>query len=384
MSRPGLSDVDSKIAQTTWVFAKDRLMDRGVLEWALEFTDQHLAERATFRQLFDYHSTQVAEPYRQAWRWVFEFWDRPDAGTGYDRLLMKRDLRSGASQAETIRLIVMAVKPWLKIESRGKLESIYNEVRAKRPKTVNDLLWLSVSSGERLTPDDLNLENIKDRDFLFELANALNSALLSGLNLAARIGHVSERQDSTNWQVNRVYFVPPEQYPDGGGEPDRYHDGFAPSAKLLFAVVEQLAITDRAAAQRVIASWDIGRWKLYKRLWAAAARNDELVMSSEVEGFLQRLDDREFWFASSYPEFAEVRALRWNSLSATTRVALERRLLKGEPLRFLPKRIERAEATIYAKRRAVTELQRIQVAGAILSERTQTWLNSATANLAHP
>ncbi|RUZ74677.1 hypothetical protein EN943_23120 [Mesorhizobium sp. M7A.F.Ca.US.006.01.1.1] len=384
MSRAKLSDVDSKIVQTTWVFAKDRLMDREVLEWALEFADQHLAERAALRQLFDHHSEQVAEPYRQAWRWVFEFWDRPQAETSYERLLMKRDLKAGASHAETIRLIVMAVKPWLKIESRGRLEAIYNEVRVKRPKSIDDLLRLSVSSGERLTPEDLDLNSIKDRDFLFELANSLNSALLSGLNLAARIGQISQRADNTNWQVHRVYFVPPAQFPDGGGEPDRYHDGFAPSTKLLFAVLEQLATVDRAAAQRVIASWDIDRWTLYKRLWAAAARNGELLTSSAVEKFFQTLDDREFWSAGSYPEFAETRALRWNSLSLTARVALERRLLKGEPRRLLPKRIEPAEATLYVTRRAVAELQRIQVTGAILSEKTQTWLNTAIAGLDNP
>lgn len=381
MSRAKLPDADSKVAQATWVFAKDRLMDREVLEWALEFTDQHLAERTTFRQLFDSHSEQVAEPYRQAWRWVFEFWDRPQAGSSYDRLLMKRDLKANASATETIRLIVTAVKPWLKIESRRRLEAIYNEVRVKRPKNVNDLLWLSISSGERLTPEDLNLKDIKDRDFLFELANSLNSAVLTGLNLAARIGQISQRADSTNWQVHRVYFVPPTQFPDGGGEPDRYHDGFAPSTKLLFAVVEQLATFDRAAAQRVIASWDIDRWALYRRLWAATARNSELLTSSAVEKFLQTLDDREFWSAGSYPEFAEVRALRWNSLSLTARDALERRLLKGEPRRLLPKRIEPVEATLYVVRRAITELQRIQVTGAVLSKKAQSWLNTATASL---
>lgn len=371
-----LSDTDARIAHNTRAFALERLTDREFLEWARLLRSDQVAERAALREVLDFRIKDLAEPYAQAWRYLFEFWDAPFAETSYDRLLLKRDLKSRASQSETISLIVSAVRPWIRLESARKYEA-FGHKRAKNPKTIGDIFWVSMEGGEPLTPDELDLKNNDDRDFLFELALALNASLLSGLNQARSIGMIAGDADATTWLVHRVYFVPPDQYPEGGGEPDRYKKGFAPTTKLLFATVEQLAKIDTKAALRAISSWDVDRWKLYKRLWAAAARGASLVDASEVADFLVNLDDREFWWTDAFPEFAELRALRWSSLPDRVRKRLERRLIKGEPPARLMKRLGKEQALQAVLRRSTIEMQRIKIAGGELSETANNWLENA-------
>jgi hypothetical protein len=371
-----LSDIDARIAQNTRAFALERLTDREFLEWARLLRSDQVAERAALRDLLDFRIKDLGEPYASAWQYLFEFWDAPFAETSYDRLLLKRDLKSRASQSETISLIVSSVRPWIRLESARKYEA-FGHKRARHPKTIGDIFWISMEGGEPPTPDEIDLKNNEDRDFLFELALALNASLLSGLNQARRIGMIAGDADATTWLVHRVYFVPPNQYPEGGGEPDRYKKGFAPTTKLLFATVEQLARIDQKAALRAISSWDVDRWKLYKRLWAAAAREASLISASDVAEFLVKLDDREFWWTDAFPEFAELRALRWSSLPDLVRTRLERRLIKGEPPGRLIKRLGKDEALEAVTRRSAIELQRIKIAGGQLSDVADNWLHNA-------
>ncbi|RVP63947.1 hypothetical protein CN071_19020 [Sinorhizobium meliloti] len=370
------NDVDARIAQNTRAFALERLSDRSFLEWALTLRQDQIAERTALRDLVEYRGKEIAEPYLQAWQYLFEFWDGPSGDASQDRLLLKHELKTGGSPTEIISLIVAAVRPWIRVEN-GKKYEVFGHKRAKEPKSIGDVFWVSMEGGKGITPEEIGLSQTEDRDFLFELAVALNAALLHGLNQAHRIGYIGGGADPTSWLVQRVYYVPPEQYPDGGGEPDRHKQGFAPTTKLLFAVVERLAQIDKKAALRIIASWDVDRWKLYKRLWAAAARDATLIEPSDVGEFLTILDDQEFWWTHAFPEIAELRAVRWSSLSLGFTKQLEQRILKGEPPARLRKRLGREEAKAAVTRLSMTELQRIKLAGGHLSGKAESWLQQA-------
>lgn len=378
---PSFSDKDAIIAQNTRVFAMERLQDRDFLEWALALRYDQLAERAALKDLLEFRLADVAEPYREAWVNLLEYWDDATTDSPYDRLLLKRELKLGASPSQVITLITEAVRPRIKVESGQKYEA-FGRKRAKHPKTVGDIFWVSIDGGEQLTPEEIGLADITDRDFLFELATALNAVLLTGLNQARRIGMIASDADSTVWLVHRVYFVPAGQFAEGGGEPDRYSKGFAPTTKLLYAVFERLSEVDRPAALRVMTAWDADRWKLYKRLWAAAARDEAVVSGTEISRFLASLDDTEFWRTDAFPEFAELRAVRWSSLSDNVAASIEQRLVNGEPIARLKKRMGKDNAKIAAARRSVTELQRVKAGGGQLSISTEAWL--AKTLLQHP
>jgi len=374
MPRLSLTDTERKINLTTRAFAAGRLADTAILEWAIELKSDQIAEREALRDLFEYQPKPIRDPYRLAWRCVFEYWERPDVETHREKYEIRRQLKGDGSPREIIRLIVEAVRPWLQIDTSKRFRALSGEAQPARPSHLKHLIYASISSGSRLMPADIRLEETEDRNFLFELATALNAALLAGLNLGHMIGSISKDMDVTNWQVHRAYFVPPEQYPDGGGEPDRHSDGFAPSTKLLFAVMERLSILDIEAARRVIENWDREGWTLYRRLWAAAARNPALADSDEVAAFLIELADREFWWASAYPEFAELRAIRWATLSPDDQNRIEQRVLKGEPATLIPSRIEKSDRAGYKDYHVFVELRRIQAAGGNLTDKGQKWL----------
>ncbi len=375
MRRPRISDTGNRIRQSTRAFVDGRLQDLAVLEWATSLSKDHEAERSSVRDLFDHRVKELAEPYALAWRCVFEYWQRPDAETNHEKYLIKRELTQGGTQREIIQLIVEAIRPSLKIETSKRYQALSGEKLPAKPTLLRHLIWASISSGDRLTPNDIGLDNISDRNFLFELAVALNAALLSGLNLGRMIGSISARMDITNWQVQRVYYVPPAQFPAGGGEPDRHRDGFAPVTKLMFAVTEKLASIDAAAARRIVSSWDTSEWRLFRRLWAAAARNPDLISAEDVSTFLETVEDVEFWRPGICPEIAEVRAVRWGDFPTASVARLEQRLLKGEPVKLIPKSVEKADRTNFRQHRIRIELQRIQSAGGQLSKKATRWLN---------
>lgn len=372
-----LNDVDAKIAQNTRAFAIERLSDRSILEWALTLRPDQIAERTALRDLVEYRVKEIAEPYLQAWQYLFEFWDGPSGDASQDRLLIKHELRTGGSPTEIISLIVAAVRPWIRVENGKKYEAFGHKL-PKKPKRVRDIFWVSMEGGRGIAPEEIGLGESVDRDFLFELAVALNAALLSGLNQARRIGYIGDA-DPMSWLVQRVYYVPPEQFADGGGEPDRHKQGFAPTTKLLFAVVKSLALLDKKAASRVVSSWDTDRSKLYKRLWAAVARDESMIGATDVAEFLTKLDDQEFWWPHAFPEIAELRAVRWNSLPEEVTQQLERRILKGEPAGRLRKRLGKDEAKNALVRLSMTELQRIKLAGGHLSAKAEDWLQKAAS-----
>ncbi|ASQ13133.1 hypothetical protein [Sinorhizobium meliloti] len=377
MRTVSLNYLDQRIVQNTRAFALDRLADRSFLEWALMLRSDQVAERAVLRDLVDYRVKEIAEPYLQAWQYLFEFWDGPSGDSSQDRLLLKQELKSGGSQTEIICLIVAAVRPWIQVESAKKLQAFGHKL-PKKPKRVRDIFWVSMEGGKGVTPDEIGLGASEDRDFLFELAVALNAALLSGLNQARRIGYIGHA-DPMSWLVQRVYYVPPEQFADGGGEPDRHKQGFAPTTKLLFAVVKRLALFDKKAASRVVSSWDTDRSKLYKRLWAAVARDESMIGATDVAEFLTKLDDQEFWWPHAFPEIAELRAVRWNSLPEEVTKQLEQRIIKGEPPARLKKRLGKEEAKSAVVRLSIMEFQRIKLAGGHLSAKAGKWLQNAVS-----
>ncbi|WP_434118744.1 hypothetical protein [Sinorhizobium meliloti] len=365
--RPRLKDAGAYVYQSTRAFFADRLAERETLQWAIDLTHEQTTEQAALRDLFELRQENLSAVYKEAWRWIFEYWQRPNYDDLEDRFYVRRALKAKSAHPELIRIIVSQVKPWINVEDRSKRSAIYGESASKTPRTVNHLLSLSVTSGEIPQLEEIGFSEIDDDSFLIELANQLDTALLSGLFLAKRIGFITDRADSTNWQVRRVYLVPAAQYPAGGGEPDRHARGFAPISKLLYSLIERLAELDLGAAKRIIAGWDLGRWKLHKRLWAASARDRRLVDATEVGEFLTSLTDQEFWQAGSFPEIAELRATRWNELDDAATRLLEKRLLRGQPLAMLPARLTEDEASGAIKRNLYTELSRIVAGNGLLS-----------------
>ncbi len=170
-----LNDAENRVRQTTWAFADGRFEDPEVIEWAIALTPEQETERISLRELCDRQRRALREPYALAWRCIFEFWRAPQTQTAHDALLVRRELKQGGRLREAIKLIVNAVAPWLKVETARRFQSLAAERAPKRPRHLKHLLYASISSGKRLTPQDIGLAEIGDRDFLFELRYSANS-----------------------------------------------------------------------------------------------------------------------------------------------------------------------------------------------------------------
>ena len=184
----------------------------------------------------------------------------------------------------------------------------------------------------------------------------------------------------------RVYFVHLRHGANGqagaggeGNEPDAFNRGIAPCVKFLHAAVLRIADLDPQAAMPFLLRWRFSDFAIHRRLWAAGARDARLASPEDVANFLAGLDQRQYWDLNSFPEVAELRALRFRALNPDDQSATVRRLRRG-PRRKYWRRDAQAETVRVARRYiSALELRRIEVAGGNLPIRLRGWLLEALA-----
>ena len=373
-------------------FLQDRLIEPRITNWAIGLKANRWVERAAIVELLTAPGAPpLPEPYDSAWRLILESWSYPSvqpytAATPLSHI--RNRLRAGDRSGTLIEDISGLVAPRLELKPPHRRPWLDPRKRW-RPKTVQDLFTAGLS-GPSLVYDfrspviDIALEHISDVPFLRALASALTSAIERGLHAARRIYGDEEIAWPADASPLRVYFVPPQigihDWDGPGGrvfEPDGATRGVGPAVKLLHSVVERLAELDPEATTPFLAAWRQSDSSIYRRLWAATARTPQAVPSSEVPRFLLELDDGDFWNLWTYPEFAELRAVRYATLQPRDQEAIARRLRKGIPRRLLPKELNPRDARSAKRAFAATELRRIEIGGGSLPTPIRKWLLEA-------
>ena len=352
------------------------------MDWALRLKPDRRVERTAIHELLvGPDAPRLREPYATAWPLILESWSyRATAGFPASALQqIRRRLQGGDRSGNLVEEIAdfaaprLAVKP---LQARPRSPAR----KSRRPRTLGDLLSAGLTSvslaiGFREHRIDIGLDEITDADFLHAVASALMSAVDRGLYLARRIHGSTERDWPPLVSPLRVYFVPPKTAVndrDGSGgrlfEPDALTPGLGPAVKLLHAVLQRIAELDAGTARSFLGRWRHSDRAVYRRLWAAAARNADTVSAAEAGEFLTALDDAEFWDFWSFPEFAELRAARFKDFEPETQALILRRLRKGLPRRYFPRNMDAEE--IRTKRRALAamELRRIELGGGTLPD----------------
>jgi hypothetical protein len=264
---------------------------------------------------------------------------------------------------------------WLEIRSFSE-ERVDLQTSVQRPRTVSDLFSTRLTSGEIVDPGRINLGNLTDRSFLLSLAQALDAAVITGLDIAKRIGWDGERRFWQLGQLHRVYYVPAAERAAGEHEPDEFHRGIAPSVKLLHAAILRLIDIDVGRATEFIRGWKLANSSVHLRLWAALSRDRRITPPVAIGPMLLALDDRRFWNLHDYPEIAELRAKRFSELAALEQAALTARIRKLPPRSLWPRKVD---ADVLERGRlywALRELKRIEIAAGFLSQRDKLWLES--------
>lgn len=377
-SRTYLEEQDKATLRATVAFLDTRLTDPATIEWALRLSPDQRIERLAVEGLLNGPGWKALdEPWATAWRLIEESWsvaaieERPSTAIYGIRGRLGADDHSGA----IISRIVGLVAPRLKVEPVDPWRWQFAK-KPRRPKTVDQLVSAKLTSGDLADLTVLGLAKLTEVTFLKGLGSALDSAVTHGLEIARRLGWDGQR---SSWQLGglgRVYYVGNAPRERENKDPDAFRHGIAPSVKLLYAVVERLAELEAHAALPFVHRWQMTASPVHVRLWAAAARNPELVASDEVAAFLVNLDNRHFWGLHEFPEIAELRALRFEELDLQARKIISKRCQKGPPRNHWPRNSEASDVQNAQLYWAVRELKRIEVAGGILPSKQRAWVDA--------
>ena len=396
--KQNLSDRERARLRLAVAFLRGRLTEPQTTNWALGLKSDRRVERAAIVELLTApDAPPLQEPYASAWLLIIESWSYPpvqqyDAATPL--LHIQTRLCAGDRSDTVIEEISRLVAPRLELKPPPRRPWLNARTRW-RPKTIHDLFTAGLTGPSLVFdfqghPMDIALEHISDVPFLHALASALTSAIDRGLYAARRIYGNEDIAWPADASPLRVCFVPPQisvhDWDAPGGrvfEPDGVTRGIGPAVKLLHSVVQRLTDLDPEANKPLLGAWRDSRSSVYRRLWAATARNPQAVPQSEVCRFLLELDDGDFWNVWTYPEFAELRALRYATLQPHDQETIARRLRKGIPRRLFPRELNPKDFQCAKRALAATELRRIEVGGGILPTRIQKWLLDVAEEFPH-
>jgi hypothetical protein len=377
-----LSESERTTVSTMLAFLHKRLAQRSTIEWALKLEPERRLERFAILDLLSRSlPPTVGEPWITAWRLIEECWKTAVEGESWRRSVysVQPRLRAGERSGSVIAAIVELVSPRLEVKSPS---SFYGETRKSRskPKTFHDLLYASIMSDDLIDLNVLGLNSISETQFLGALANALESAVHNGLEIARRLGWDGQSQMWKLGILHSVRYSMPNMRDGEATEVDAYHHGIAPSVKLLHAVVSRIAMLDTELAVSIIQRWKLQSTPIHLRLWAALARDKTLITGAEVGAFLSNTEDEKFWNLREFPEFAELRMNRFSDFDDGTKNLILKRLRRGAPRGHFSKRLTTSEFAQAKRYYAAREMRRIDVSGTFLPPEEKTWLAAQIAD----
>lgn len=352
-------------------FLRGRLEETKVLKWAIESNKNININRPAVKFLLHIDGPSLSEPWRSAWRLIEESW-RNTLVDQTDLYYMSDRLEAGERTGSVIRTISELVEPGIAIKPNFSPGST-----RRKYKTLHDLVEVSLTSGDLLDPSELGLSNLtaNDRGFMVALANALDAAVIQGIEIGQYAGW---KRDDHFWLLGGLSMVEYDKTVQDFNmdEPDVLNCGIAPSVKLLHEVVSMLAKIDINEAKRFVQRWKTRENSVHLRLWASLSNNPQITPAKEVGQMLLNLNKREFWLNDSYPEIAAMRANRFSEFDGKMKVAVATRIRKGPPLGLWPPRfrssIKRQDKTAYS----IQELKRIQSMGGELPHNVNSWMDS--------
>lgn len=383
MTRPWayLDPQDRDTFRATIAFLHKRLAEQGTIDWALRLKPSQRIERIAIDDLLNGAGARdLPEPWATAWHLIEESWSSrsPERGDGTAIYGIQKRLRAGDHSGVVVAAIVNLVAPRLKVEPIDFWRWQFVK-KPRSPKSFEHLLSASLTSGDLIDLKVLELAHLTDTQFLKSLASALEAAVLHGLDIARRLGWDGKRRLWQLGDLGRVYYASSNPQAEKSKDPDAYHEGIAPSVKLLHAVAARIADIDPDAAQQLMLRWSLDGSPVHVRLWAAMSRNAQLTSAEQVGAFLLGLDDHKFWDLHVFPEIAELRATRFGDLDQKTREVIAERIKRSPPRDHWPKKAEAAEVKNARLYWAVRELRRIEIAGGPLPAVSKAWLDARIA-----
>lgn len=349
---------------TTVEFLQGRVCETQTIEWALRLGPGDGPERAALIYLVRGSKT-VPKAWAAVWALIEESWSSPEPDANADTMTsfdISQRLPLAPRRGGLVTLIADHMRPRLTLRSPLHLDG----ERPKRPTALYHLVTATVTSTDMGSVDDIvgGIREVDDAAFLSSLADALDANMRHALGLARRIG-----SDHPGLLYRDRYA--------GVEDDDTYHEGIAPTVKLLHAVILRLAELDPDAAGSFMDVWRLARSSIDVRLWAELAHSPHLATADEVGCFIDGRDASQFWDTRSYPEVASLRAERFGGLNATIRAAIVKRIRRLPPRRLFHRTLDAEVVALQRATWAVRELQRIVVSGGQLPDHDLRWLEAS-------
>jgi hypothetical protein len=360
------------------VFLHGRLAEKTILRWAAGLPAGAKTERNAVLEAieWDLRGSSVSAPFCDAWHALAEaFGSHDEVRRGEDYALGRRIAqgdRSGALIADIARFVA----PRLNVGYR-EASPFYSGRPPKTAKQAGDLLTMSVTSRTLDIGKGLSLGDVNEVEFLLQLAEALEAEVVRALHIGTRAGWGTGRGMVWLGGLTRLRLHRSTD-PDGT---DRFASGVAPSAHLLLHAVARLAVLSPADAAPFLSRWRSRPDPIHARMWAAAAVEPALASPAAVVSFLMDRPPEQRWFASRFPEIAELRAARFNTLAAADGAAVVSQLLGGPPFKLVRRGGTGEERRRLREGLAVSELTRIEAAGGVLPDAAHRWLRDRRAAL---
>ena len=378
MNRPWvhLGQQERDIFRTAIAFLEKRLAEEETVDWALRLESAQRIERMAVSELLNGAGARnLTEPWATTWRLIEESWssDHLEDDENISSYDIRDRIRNGDRSGALVAAIVNLVWPHIKVNPIGSWR--WQHVRKpKTPKTFRDLLSAHLTSGRLLNLEVLELTSLSDIPFLKSLATAIEGAVLHGLDIARRLGWDESQYSARLGLLYRVYYTESGGPAGRDSDPDTYHEGIAPSVKLLHAVVARIAELDPEEARRRVHWWSVNGSPVHVRLWAAMSRDASMTPARQVSDFLESTDDYKFWDLHDFPEIAELRARRFRDLAHDDQVSILARIRKFPPRNHWPRKAEVPKVQEARRYWAARELRRIEIAGNNLPNRDKSWL----------
>jgi hypothetical protein len=371
-----LNEKDRLAVVAVTAFLQGRLEERATVDWALRLNVNDTIQRVALLDIIDSpDGGKINEPWFTAWKLIEESWNNPVVGHfSTNEVFVRQRLLAGEKSGSLVAALAQLVAPRLEVKAFLSWQ-LHFQKPIKRPKKFSDICSARLTSGEVIDPGRLKLDSLTDAAFLHSLALALDAAVISGLDIARRIGWDGKRQLCRLGMLHRVYYVPNAERAHGEHEPDKFHKGIAPSVKLLHAVIARIVELELSAAIAFVRRWKLIDSPIHQRLWAALSRDARITSADEVGDWLLSLDDRRFWEIDLFPEIAELRAIRFGEFEQKTQTALLARIRKRPPRKHWSGETDTTYLERYRNHAAVRELRRIEITGIPLTKRDKAWLD---------
>ncbi len=368
---PLLNDRDRDAVRTLMAFLHGRLSEPRIVDWALRTKSHEIVKRSAVLQSLEFLDGKLKDPWRSAWRLIEESWgqEQPQSSRS-DAYQVQRRIAAGDRSGSLISAIIAVVQPRLEVNARSEQSKT---AVSNRPRRVEDLFHASLSSQRLASLDRYQLDSIAEVDFLVTLGIALEGSVNHGIALGRRLGWEG---DHKFWRLGQLYYASYRVRNEDGfnWDVDEFHEGIAPSVKLLDAVVRRIGELDPAQARRFVSRWKQMPTPIHLRLWASLSQVTELTSVAELIETLLVLNDRPFWDIHAFPEIAELRALRFDDITDDARTAMIVRIKKGPPGKFWPRGSDRARVKGARQYWTAREFRRIEVAGNRLPVMASNWL----------